>query len=211
MAEKGSEKVMGRVSDARARLMKAVAELIWTGSYGTTTVDQICAHAGVMKGSFYHFFESKAALAEAALEAGWEDYRPKLDVVFSPTIPPLDRIRRYCGFELRYQQEMKAKHGMVLGCPYCTLGTEISTKEERLRRKVDDYMSQQRKYFESAIRDAQTEGLVASANAAIMAKAVYAYIEGLLSLARIENNLDMLKEMEGGILAILGAKTASTV
>jgi TetR/AcrR family transcriptional repressor of nem operon len=189
--------------------MKAVGELIWTGSYGTTTVDQICGRAGVLKGSFYHFFESKADLAEAALEAGWEDYRPKLDEVFSPTLPPLQRIRRYCDFELKYQAEMKIKHGMVLGCPYCTLGTEISTKEDRLRKKVDDYMNQERKYFESAIRDAQAEGLVRSANAAIMAKAVFAYIEGLLSLARIKNNLDVLKEMERGIMAILGAKAAS--
>jgi TetR/AcrR family transcriptional repressor of nem operon len=200
---------MGRVSDARDRLIKAVGELIWTGSYGTTTVEQICGRAGVMKGSFYHFFESKAALAEAALEAGWEDYRPNLDGVFSPTFPPLERIRRYCAFELNYQAQMRMEHGRVLGCPYCTLGTEISTREDRLRKRVDAYMDQERRYFESAIRDAQAEGRVRSANAAAMAKAVYAYIEGLLSLARIKNNLDVLKEMESGILAILGVEAAS--
>ena len=38
---------MGRVSDARERLMNAVSELIWTGSYGTTTIDHICERAGV--------------------------------------------------------------------------------------------------------------------------------------------------------------------
>ena len=57
---------MGRVSDARGKLMEAVTELIWTGSYGRTTIDQICDRAGVKKGSFYYFFESKACLAEAS-------------------------------------------------------------------------------------------------------------------------------------------------
>ncbi|MEO8425481.1 MAG: TetR/AcrR family transcriptional regulator [Verrucomicrobiota bacterium] len=52
---------MGRVSNAKERLMKAVQELIWTGSYGSTTIDQICQKAGVKKGSFYHFFDSKAS------------------------------------------------------------------------------------------------------------------------------------------------------
>ncbi|PYJ58790.1 MAG: TetR/AcrR family transcriptional regulator, partial [Verrucomicrobia bacterium] len=44
---------MGRVSDAKERLMGAVRELIWEGSYGSTTIDQICEKAGVKKGSFY--------------------------------------------------------------------------------------------------------------------------------------------------------------
>src|SRR5687767_15768105 len=66
---------MGRVSDAKQRLMEAIAELIWTGSYGTTTIDQICEKAGVKKGSFYYFFKSKADLAEAAIEVEWTKYR----------------------------------------------------------------------------------------------------------------------------------------
>lgn len=33
---------MGRTSDAKERLRDAVIELIWAGSYGTTSVDQIC-------------------------------------------------------------------------------------------------------------------------------------------------------------------------
>ena len=38
---------MGRTSDAKERLMAAISELIWIGSYGSTTIDQICDKAGV--------------------------------------------------------------------------------------------------------------------------------------------------------------------
>src|SRR2546425_2059407 len=89
---------MGRVSDAKERLMGSVRELIWTGSYGSTTIDQICAKAGVKKGSFYYFFDSKADLAEQAIDEDWQRKRSELDAMFSPTVPPLERFRKYCEF-----------------------------------------------------------------------------------------------------------------
>jgi TetR/AcrR family transcriptional repressor of nem operon len=67
---------MGRVSDAKQRLMDAVTELIWHGSYGTTTIDHICEKAGVKKGSFYYFFDSKCDLAAAALDSMWQTKKP---------------------------------------------------------------------------------------------------------------------------------------
>jgi TetR/AcrR family transcriptional regulator, transcriptional repressor for nem operon len=197
---------MGRTTDAKERLIEAVGELIWTGSYGSTTIDQICERADASKGSFYHFFSSKSELAEVALTEAWSKFRGELDHLFSPLIAPLERIRRYCEFELQYQQQMHRKYGVVLGCPYCTLGIEISTLEGGLRRKLDDFMSKQQRYFESAIRDAHAEKLVHAPDPAAKAAIVYAYVEGVLSLARIRNSLESVKEMEKGIFAILNAK-----
>ena len=56
---------MGRTSDANERLMDAALDLIWEESYGAVTIDDICKRADVKKGSFYYFFDSKAALATA--------------------------------------------------------------------------------------------------------------------------------------------------
>jgi len=119
---------MGRVSDAKQRLMEAVKELIWTGSYGSTTIDQICEKAKVKKGSFYYFFESKADLAETAIDDDWQQRRPDLDAIFSPTVPPLERLRKYCEFGYNLQSQIKAKYGCVLGCPLFSLGAEVSTQ-----------------------------------------------------------------------------------
>src|SRR5262252_1082075 len=115
---------MGRVSDAKARLMEAVKELIWTCSYGSTTIDQICEKAGVKKGSFYYFFDSKSDLALSAIEESWQEKRSELDSLFSPTIPPLERFRGYLGFVYQYQAEIKSKCGCVLGCPLFSVGSE---------------------------------------------------------------------------------------
>src|SRR5258708_31379009 len=138
---------MGRVSDAKERLMEAVSELIWTGSYGSTTIDQICEKAGVKKGSFYYFFDSKADLAAAALDSDWNCRRAELDSIFSSTVPPLDRLRKYSEYVYKFQKEITQKCGCVLGCPTFTLGSEISTREDRLQKKIREILDQKRKYL----------------------------------------------------------------
>lgn len=195
---------MGRVSDAKERLMSSLTELIWTGSYGSTTIDQICERAGVKKGSFYYFFDSKATLAEEAMRTDWEEFRVNFDRMFSPSLPPLERIHRYCEFEYEEQAKIKREHGHVLGCPLCTLGAEISTLETNLQKMVDEIMDQCRRYFETAIRDAHAAGLIVAPDAFTKSKLVYAYVEGLLTQARIRDDLNLLKDMERGILDILG-------
>ena len=136
---------MGRVSDAKQRLMDAVLDLIWSGSYGSTTIDQICEKAGVKKGSFYYFFDSKAELAAEAIEASWLDLRTELDGIFSATVPPLERLKQYCDFTYKFQHEIKVKYGRVLGCPQASLGSEICTQEDALQKKIQEIMDQKRK------------------------------------------------------------------
>jgi TetR/AcrR family transcriptional repressor of nem operon len=197
---------MGRVSDAKERLMKAVGELIWTGSYGATTIDQICDKAGVKKGSFYYFFESKADVAAAALDTQFQKNRVELDAIFSSTVPPLDRIRNYCDFCYRLQAKMKAECGSVLGCPLCALGSEVSTQEEKVRAKIEEILEYKGKYLTSAIRDAHAAGLIQAPDPASKARMIRAYLEGLLTQARIQNDLEVLREATPGIFAILGMK-----
>src|SRR5271156_1297246 len=185
---------MGRVSDAKQRLMDSVIELIWTGSYGSTTIDQICEKAGVKKGSFYYFFDSKAQLAGEALDDSWQALRIELDGIFSATVPPLERLKKYCQFAYVFQGEIKAKYGRVLGCPQFALGCEVCTQEDVLQQKVQRMLDYKRKYIESAIRDAHASGMADAPDAGAKAKMIMAYYEGLLTQARIQNDLEVLRD-----------------
>jgi TetR/AcrR family transcriptional repressor of nem operon len=195
---------MGRTSDAKQRLMDAVKELIWTGSYGSTTIDQICDKAGVKKGSFYYFFDSKVDLAEAAIEQDWQQRRPDLDAIFSSTVPPLERIERYCQYGYQIQAELKAKCGCVLGCPLFSLGAEVSTQEGRLQKKIQSILDYKLKYLESCIRDAHAAGLINAPNPAAKARILFTYFQGLLTDARIRNDLGVLRDAVQGTHELLG-------
>ena len=66
---------MGRTSNARERLIESASELWHSRSYADVGVNEICEHAGVRKGSFYHFFASKQDLALAVIDSFWSRAR----------------------------------------------------------------------------------------------------------------------------------------
>jgi TetR/AcrR family transcriptional regulator, transcriptional repressor for nem operon len=194
---------MGRTSDARERLIEAMTELIWVGSFASTSVEQICERAEVKKGSFYHFFESKHELAMVSIESGWEEFRQKLDRCFSASKSPVDRILDCMDALYQEQVEMRGKHGRVLGCPIHTLGTEVSPLDEAFQKILKGKLGQYVRFFESAIRDAHAEGLIDAPDAEAKAKIVFAYSEGLLAHARIWNDLSILESLKQGVCDIL--------
>lgn len=53
--------------DARVRLLEAAVTVIRAKGLAATTVDDLCAHACVSKGAFFHHFASKDDLAVAAV------------------------------------------------------------------------------------------------------------------------------------------------
>ena len=195
---------MPRISDAKLRLMEAARTLIWENSYGSTSVDAICLKAGVRKGSFYHFFDSKSTLAAEALEADWQAKRACLDEMFSPQVPPLDRLRNYFGYVFDRQAAAHAKCGCVLGCPILSLGCEVSTQDPIIRAKVQEILARQLRYFETAVRDAHGEGSIVAPNPRMKARAMYALIQGALTQARIMDDLDIVRDAHLGVYDLLG-------
>lgn len=59
-------------TDSRTRLLDAALATIRRKGYAATTVDDLCAAAGLSKGSFFHHFKSKEDLALAAAQH-WSD------------------------------------------------------------------------------------------------------------------------------------------
>jgi len=62
---------MAKPGTTKDKLLLVAFDLIWNNSYGSVSVDDICQRAGVNKGSFYHFFESKADLAIESFPEHW--------------------------------------------------------------------------------------------------------------------------------------------
>jgi TetR/AcrR family transcriptional repressor of nem operon len=199
---------MPRTSTAKERLTDAALKLIWGNSYGATSVDAICEQAQVKKGSFYYFFKSKSDLAVAALEADWKRHRAQLDSIFSATTPPLERLERYLDFTYERLVEIKKERGAVLGCPLYALGSEVCTQDTVLRDKIQEILDRKVTYFESAIRDAHAQGLIVAPDANGKARTLFMLIQGALTQARIQNNLDVLKELYSRVLDVLGALPA---
>jgi len=188
-------------------------DLMWRNGYGAASVDAICEQAGAKKGSFYYFFKSKSELAAAALEADWKKKQADMDSIFSPTIPPLQRLDRYFDFVCEKISKVRERcGGAILGCPYVSVGSEVSTQDEIVRKKIDEIMDRKLNYFISAVRDAASQGLIETADPVAKAQALFSSYQGTVAQARIQNDIELLRDFKHVAKELLGVKrTAAAV
>src|SRR6266851_3842971 len=145
---------MGRSSTARTRLVASASRRIHASSYAATSVEDLCADAGVQKGSFYYFFPSKRDVALAAIDDSWaRAVTTILEPAFAPDVEPLERIARFFHSVAKRQ---RAK--VVLGCPFGNLAAELGTQDKVIRARVRQVFAGYQAYFEQALSEAAAHG-----------------------------------------------------
>jgi TetR/AcrR family transcriptional repressor of nem operon len=201
----------GGNTDTRQRLIDTSIDLIWQSSYGSVSVDDICKAAGVKKGSFYHFFPSKVDLAVAAMEECAECVKDSIGSVLAKNTA-MERLDAFAEMTLERQSQAAEKYGHVCGCPLASLGSEMACQEDTIRNKFEDLRRQQAQFYEALVKDFIAEGhLSKDTDAKEEAQKLYSYVMGVLTMARIENDLKLLKrDLKPGMLQMLGVKTKKT-
>jgi len=206
---------MGRTSNAKERLIKSAIELISARSYTAVGVQELCKHAGVKKGSFYHFFQSKRNLTLAALDFIWMTFRDQvLEPIFSSDLPPSEKFRRFLDMSYQHHCSTKETIGYMTGCQVGNLAVELSTQDEVIRQKIEQIFHEWVGYWEQILKEAVASGnLSVEIDPCATAQAILAYIEGLLLLGKTFNDPTLVKRLGQGVvqLAITGNISESQV
>ena len=190
--------------DTRQRLLDSAQALIYASSYREVGVQQICNHAGVKKGSFYHFFPSKRDLALAVLDQTHALMQDTLiDKAFARDLPPLARIDRFFVSLYDFHKQVKKNTGYVLGCPFGNIGCEMSTQDEVLRGKVDSILSAAERPFAAALKEAIASGDLPAMDTAAAASALFAYTEGIILYAKTRNDPGLIRDLGKRALQLL--------
>ncbi len=190
----------------RQNIVDTASDLIWKYSYASVSIDDICKAANVRKGSFYHFFPSKVDLVIAVMEECYQSKKAAYDEIFSKQNAPLKRFEDLADFMYNIQETAFEKHGQVCGCPFTSLGSEMAAQEKRIRDKLNELNTLMYSYYDSAIKDLIAQGLLpTNTNSEAKAKEIYTFLVGLFTIARIQNNLELLKqELKPGLFRTLG-------
>ncbi|HUB66537.1 MAG TPA: TetR/AcrR family transcriptional regulator [Candidatus Methylacidiphilales bacterium] len=197
-------------SETKIKLLKVAVEMIWESSYGSVSVEDICERAGVKKGSFYYAFKSKSDLAIAAFEYYWDGKRVYLDQIFSVQVPPLQRLEMFCNRIINDQLEKYKTFGKLLGCPFCSLGCELSTQDENIRRKVEELSGRSIRYLEPAIRELMENGQIPLGDPKETSQEIYSYVTGVLLRAKIENNPKIVESLWKGVSRLLNIRVTES-
>ena len=134
-----------------------------------------------------------------------------MNAIFSPTVPPLERFDGYFDFVHDRLAEMQEKCGSILGCPFISVGSEVSTLDQIVRETIDRIMDQKLNYFVSAVRDAQAQGLIDAPDPVAKAKALFSCYQGTMAQARIQNDVELLREFKHVAKDVLGVKRTQAV
>src|SRR5689334_12040141 len=109
--------------ETRSRLLEKGGDLVNRRGFNGTGVQDITAAAGVPKGSFYNYFDSKDAFAVEVLGQYWgqvvELYGPILN---DSHFPPVSRIARY--FE--GLADFHEQHRYAVGCLIGNMALEVA-------------------------------------------------------------------------------------
>ncbi|MGO8699677.1 MAG: TetR/AcrR family transcriptional regulator [Limisphaerales bacterium] len=80
--------------EARRKLIEATTALMLRQGFNATTLDEICAEAGVAKGSFFYHFENKDDIGQAVAKAWGEFGQSMYAEAWKQPSEPLEEIHR---------------------------------------------------------------------------------------------------------------------
>jgi TetR/AcrR family transcriptional repressor of nem operon len=85
--------------ESKVKLLDATLKVVRTKGYSATRIEDVCAEAGLTKGSFFHHFKSKEDLALAAV-AHWDALtaRTFASAPYHAAADPLSRLLSYVEF-----------------------------------------------------------------------------------------------------------------
>lgn len=85
--------------DSRTKLLDATLRIVRSKGYAATRIEDVCAEAGLTKGSFFHHFKSKEDLGRAAA-AHWDAHVAEFFAAapYHAKKDPLDRLLAYVDF-----------------------------------------------------------------------------------------------------------------
>jgi TetR/AcrR family transcriptional repressor of nem operon len=167
---------------SKTKLLDAAIKVVRTKGYNATRVEDVCAEAGVTKGSFFHHFKTKDDLALAAMEH-WKAAAGDLfaNAPYHRAADPLDRVLAY----LDFRKTILTGDLPEFTCFAGTIVQETYATNPQLRAACESSISGHAKTLEADFAAAILKyGVAGGITAASLARHTQCVIQGCFILAK---------------------------
>lgn len=148
---------MSKRDQKKEEILVAGIEVMKRKGYNGTSVKDIVEAAGVPKGSFYNYFESKEAFALEAVELTANAGREHAESILgNQQIAPLERLRAYFEGSIAGACCNEFREGCFLG----NMCQEMADTSDGLRAVLNRKLKQLTGIVAQTIREAQEQGTI---------------------------------------------------
>lgn len=176
----------------RENLIRIGATMLHEAGYTATGIKDIVDAAGVPKGSFYNYFESKEAFGREVVDFYFNNGLAELRVLLGDeSVPPLERLQRYFAERIRRFQTV----GYIRGCMLGNLSLEVADQIAPIRDRLSEHFETWSGLIETCVAEAQrTRAINNPLPAPLLAQFLLNSWEGALLRMKVEKSDAPLNE-----------------
>ena len=173
-----------RGAETRLRIIRVATDLFHKQGARATSPDEIIEASRTGKGQFYHYFKSKEGLIHEVLQLYLEEIKAQTSRVSYEINSWRDLERWFAA-----QVELQKGYQMTRGCPFGTLGNEVTESDELVRQDLNLIFEVIKSNLAVFFVREKTKGkLVRQANPQRMADFCIASIQGSMLMGKIKRS-----------------------
>ncbi len=162
-------------------IRQAGVKLIYQHGYEAMSLRQLAAEVGLQSGSLYKYFENKQSLLFDIVRDHMDDLMAKADEALAGLTDPMDRLKAYVGFHLRYHMTRKA-HVFIANMEIRSLEDEHRGEVVAMRRRYEGLL-------DTILRDGAAQGAFKVVDPRVSTYAIISMLTGICMWYRPEGRL----------------------
>jgi TetR/AcrR family transcriptional regulator, transcriptional repressor for nem operon len=173
-----------RGAETRLRILRTAADLFHKQGARATSPDEVIEASRTGKGQFYHYFKSKEGLIHEVLQTYLEEIKTRSSRV-SYEICSWRDLEKWFAAQVALQKDYE----MTRGCPFGTLGNEVTENDELVRQDLSLIFEViKNKLAAFFLREKAKGKLVKQADAESMADFCIASMQGGMLMGKIRRS-----------------------
>lgn len=166
-------------------IVESTKNLLWLKGYEAMSPSDVINESGSGKGSLYHHFAGKEALAMAALIEIEEELCIKAQDILNGSGSPLERVKIF----------LNLKRSAIRGCRLGRMVNEQSVIDSNLSKPIESYFTKLSNMLEGVLLQAKEAGeLACDVEVTPLSVLIMATIQGGFVISRGKKDPDAMKQ-----------------
>ena len=173
-----------RGAETRLRIIRTAADLFHQQGARSTSPDEIIEASRTGKGQFYHYFKNKEGLIHEVLQTYLDEIKTAASRVNYEINSWRDLEKWFAA-----QVQLQKNYEMTRGCPFGTLGNEVTDNDELIRQDLSLIFEVIKNKMAAFFVSEKAKGRLAKqANAERMADFCIASMQGAMLMGKIKRS-----------------------